>query len=183
MINCTRERAGESFTISTILEDMFDWIDGDHELQRSKYKVLGRDLRLAIAMSLFAHAGLAELDRQQKPMPMLVPSEELKEELATSFFTTSVKPLVIGPSVLSGSKNGSKRVVKYAQAVERVLPSLPAYFDVARSALTSLEVGWAQHFRRDDGTLGWSLTAAGVKAIEGGTLANLTSRDTHGGLH
>ena len=76
----THENERDVF-ISTILEDMFQYIDQELCAKNRKYRSLHALWKLKSALIVFRHFGLAEFQEDVQPSPMMVPSREVMQLL------------------------------------------------------------------------------------------------------
>ncbi len=172
MQTCENER---DVYISTILEDMFQYFDQELCAINRKYRSLQMLWRLKSALIVFRHLGLAEYQEDVQPSPMMVPSRELMRVLKTSRITTSLKPLVLPPIVVTEQE--AKKYFEYSHDLSRCLNKVADYFKIMRPALFGCELGWVEHVRDQDGTLRWSITSSGIDNVENGTLDLLEQSD------
>ena len=166
----------DTYCISTILEDMFQYLDDGVVDKKRQYQRLETGRRLRAALIVFINEGLARLDETHSPSPMWVPTKELLDVLGTSRLTTPVDPLVL-PAVINDTRREAKEYYSYAKDLTLALEELPGYVAQLRPALGVSELGWAEHIRADDGRLSWSITNLGIENIENGNVARLALSD------
>ncbi len=82
-------------SVSTILEEMFQFFD--RRIRHRPNKTLAMHIRLRLALMVFGDAGYARLDVAMKPRPMVVPTAKLLELLELKILTTDLQPLVLLP--------------------------------------------------------------------------------------
>ena len=158
----------DEFSLSTILEDMFQYFDDELIRKRTRYRNLERQKRLRAALMVFVEMGIARLAEAQ-PLPMLVPTKDLMDLLETSRLTTLVEPLLV-PACMDCDQNKSDRYHEYAMDLTRSLEDdLPRYVVQAKPAMDAWKLGRAEH-RREDGRLRWSITKLGIESTGSGTI-------------
>jgi len=166
----------ESYSISTILEDMFQYFDDGLIDKKSQYQRLEKGGRLRAALIVFLNEGLARLDEAHKPLPMLVPTKDLLDVLGTSRLSTAVKPLML-PACIAATRKEVRKYYAYVKDLTLGLKNLLGYVAQLRPALGVSELGWAEHMRGEDGRLIWSITKLGIENIENGHVARLAFSD------
>lgn len=132
----------DEFSLSTILEDMFQYFDDELIRKRTRYRNLERQKRLRAALMVFFEMGIARLAEAQ-PLPMLVPTKDLMDLLGTSHLTTLVEPLLV-PARMDCDQNESDRYHEFAMDLTRSLEDdLPGYVVQARPAMGAWALGRA----------------------------------------
>jgi hypothetical protein len=105
-------------SVSTILEEMFQYLDGS--VQCAKYKTIRKDVRLRLALTVLGEAGYAQLNVVMNPRPMVVATTKLLRLLALKSSTTDVEPLVLSvQGCISPAE--TNRQLQYAQAFKSAL--------------------------------------------------------------
>ncbi len=102
--------------VSTISEDLFQYLDQGLCENKPRYRSLDTLLKLRAAVMAFRENGLATYEENSQPGPMMVPTKNLLEALQTSLLTTAVKPLAIPPITTS-----IEEASKYFPKIERMI--------------------------------------------------------------
>ena len=170
------ERDTNTYSVSTIVEDMFQYFDDGLVAKKRKYRRLETGWKLRSALIVFQHQGLVCLEEAQKPLPMWVPTKDLLDALGTNQLSTAVEPLTV-PGNIAAALEDARSYYAYAKDLSLSLEELPEYVARLRPALGVCELGWAEHMRGADGRLTWSITKSGLENIEDGTVARLALSD------
>ena len=84
-----------TYSVSTIVEDMFQYFDDGLVAKKRKYRRLETGWKLRSALIVFQQQGLACLEDAHKPLPMWVPTRDLLDALGTNRLSTTVEPLTV----------------------------------------------------------------------------------------
>lgn len=186
--------------VSTILEDMFQYLDKDLLLENGQYCELERELKLRAALVVFFHyglaqgsdadkssaliilpqVGLAQPSQADKSLPMWIPTRHLIKLVETRRLTTLVEPVYM-PIAIDLSRKEAEKYHDYSLDYERSLDEgVLKCCDRIRVLLRLDELGWMKHERKHDGQLGWNLTQSGIENLEDGTMDKLFSGERYG---
>jgi hypothetical protein len=156
--------AADSPAVSTILEEMFQFVDGRIRA-RGEYKSISKMTRLRLALIAFNEEGLSRLDTTMAPRPMVVPTPKLLEMLLdSSRLTTSVEPLVLCAVPGRISQQEESRQRQYTRALKSAMASeIDNFIDGLAVMLHMWEFGWARPSRESNGKLVWHLSKKGKK--------------------
>ncbi len=142
--------------VSTILEDLFQYLDQGLCENKPQYRSLDKLLRLRAAVIAFRENGLAKYEENSQPGPMMVPTNKLLQALQTSLLTTAVKPLAIPP--IAKSIEEASKYFPYYQDLIGSLHELTDWLEILRPALFGCKIGMVKHVRDKNGILRLSLT-------------------------